>query len=55
MYHQKVKDENSKIRIHWGEGSLYSCILYFCNWDILHRPLCEDSDNIPLYLYSPSL
>jgi hypothetical protein len=25
-----------------------------CNRDVLHRPLCEDSDKSP-YLYSPSL
>ncbi len=30
-----------------GVGSRYSCILKFCNHDVLHRPLCEDSEKIP--------
>jgi hypothetical protein len=30
-----------------GEGSLHSCTLQSCNCDVLHRPLCADSDRIP--------
>jgi hypothetical protein len=30
-----------------GEGSLYSCILQSCNFDVLHRRLGADSDKIP--------
>jgi hypothetical protein len=26
---------------------VYSCTLKSCNRDVLHRPLCEDSDKIP--------
>jgi hypothetical protein len=34
--------------IEGGEGSLYSCTLWSCNCDVLHRPIGEDSDKIPV-------
>jgi hypothetical protein len=83
MYLQKVKDENSRILIHWSEARIRkeyfvcpqkdshavpvhwyitfirlgrgeSLLLYSCNRDILHWPLCEDSDSPLLLIFSIS-
>ncbi len=38
---------------------MYSCTLWSCNRDVLHQPLCEESDKIPevgpLLIFSISL